>query len=66
VIAGLPQGWTFEQTVHFLQTGIKPGGGLAGPPMPEFRFNRYDAFAVATYLHQRGRKKNAERPRTFR
>ncbi len=49
-IAGLPRGWTFDQTVHFLETGIMPGGGHAGPPMPPFRFNHYDARAIATYL----------------
>ena len=49
-IAGMPQGWSFDQTVHFLETGIRPGGSHAGPPMPAFRFNAYDARSVATYL----------------
>lgn len=49
-IARLPQGWSLKQTVHFLETGVMPGGGHAGPPMPEFRFNHYDATAIATYL----------------
>jgi len=49
-IAGLPVGWSFEQTVHFLETGWMPGGIRAGPPTPPFRFNHYDARAIATYL----------------
>jgi mono/diheme cytochrome c family protein len=49
-IAGLPAGWTFDQTVDFLETGLMPGGGHAGPPMPQFRFKGYDATAIATYL----------------
>lgn len=49
-IAGLPTGWTFNQTVHFLETGVTPSGGHARPPMPEFRFNAHDARAIATYL----------------
>ncbi|MGH8273987.1 MAG: c-type cytochrome [Gammaproteobacteria bacterium] len=49
-IAGLPQGWSFDQAVHFLETGVTPGGGQAGPPMPQFRFNAQDARAIATYL----------------
>ncbi|MGH8426677.1 MAG: hypothetical protein ACRES7_01675 [Gammaproteobacteria bacterium] len=49
-IAGLPQGWGFDQTVHFLETGLTPDGGQAGPSMPDFRFNTWDARAIATYL----------------
>ncbi len=49
-IAGLPQGWTLKETVHFLETGLTPGGAYAGPPMPEFRFNARDAHAIAAYL----------------
>lgn len=49
-IAGLPPGWSFAQTVHFLETGIMPGGGQAGPPMPAFRFDERDARAIAAYL----------------
>lgn len=56
-IAGLPAGWTFDQTVHFLQTGVTPGGGHAGPPMPAFRFNARDASAIATYLQSLPRAK---------
>ncbi len=60
-IAGLPQGWTFDQAVHFLETGLMPGGGHAGPPMPEFRFNRYDASAIATYLQSLRRPEEDEK-----
>lgn len=49
-IAGLPKGWSYDQTVHFLETRVMPGGGFAGPPMPAFRFNRYDARSIAIYL----------------
>ncbi|MGH8225227.1 MAG: c-type cytochrome [Gammaproteobacteria bacterium] len=49
-IAGLPYDWTLDQTAHFLETGLAPGGGHAGPPMPEFRFNARDALAIAVYL----------------
>jgi mono/diheme cytochrome c family protein len=49
-IAGMPAGWSEEQLVTFLETGQKPGGALAGPPMPVFRFNHEDAEAVAAYL----------------
>ncbi len=56
-IAGLPQGWNFDQTVHFLQTGVTPSGGHAGPPMPAFRFNAADARAIATYLQSLPRAK---------
>jgi len=49
-IAGLPMGWSFGQTVHFLETGIRPDGSHAGPPMPPFRFDENDARAIATYL----------------
>jgi len=49
-IAGLPVGWSFVQTVHFLETGTRPDGSQANPPMPPFRFNAHDARAIATYL----------------
>lgn len=49
-IAGLPQGWSLEQTMLFLETGVTPGGGHAAPPMPQFRFNAWDAHAIAAYL----------------
>lgn len=49
-IAGLPTGWTFGQTVHFLETGVMPGGGYAGLPTPAFRVDRGDPRAITTYL----------------
>lgn len=48
-IAGLP-GFTDEQAVRFLTTGIGPSGKPAGPPMPAFRFNKQDAAAIVAYL----------------
>jgi mono/diheme cytochrome c family protein len=54
-LAGLPAGFTEEQTVHFLMTGERPHGRPAAlPPMPEYRLNREDAHAVASYLHSLG------------
>jgi mono/diheme cytochrome c family protein len=51
-IAGLPAGFTEEDTVHFLMTGERPNGRPDPlPPMPPYRLNREDAEAVAAYLH---------------
>jgi len=49
-IAGLPNGWTKEHMATFLETGKKPGGAEAAPPMPRYRLNPADAKAVAEYL----------------
>lgn len=49
-IAGVPNGWTKQHLTHFLETGEKPGGAMAGPPMPAYRFNHEDAAAAAEYL----------------
>lgn len=49
-IAGLPKGWTEEQLTAFLETGQKPGGPMAGPPMPAFRLTHEDAVAAAAYI----------------
>jgi mono/diheme cytochrome c family protein len=50
-IAGLPAGFTAEQTVHFLMTGERPNGRPAPlPPMPPYRMDRRDAEAVTAYL----------------
>ena len=38
-IAGLPGGWTEDDLVRFLQTGVTPTGRTAQPPMPPFRMN---------------------------
>ncbi len=48
-IAGLP-GWTDEQAVKFMMTGIAYNDLPARPPMPAFRFNREDATAIVAYL----------------
>jgi mono/diheme cytochrome c family protein len=50
-IAGLPGGWTDDDLVRFLQTGVTPIGRTAQPPMPPFRMNEEDARAVAAYLN---------------
>jgi hypothetical protein len=50
-IAGLPPGFTEEETVRFLMTGERPNGRPAAlPPMPPYRFNRADAEAITAYL----------------
>lgn len=48
-IAGLPT-LTHAQAVEFLMTGERPGKPRVTPPMPEYRFNRADAEAIAAYL----------------
>ena len=48
-IAGL-RFWTEEQSVKFLETGIKPDGAYANSPMPAYRLARDDAVAVVKYL----------------
>jgi mono/diheme cytochrome c family protein len=48
-IAGLP-GFTEEQALKFLETGIDVTGKPAMPPMPQYRFNSDDARAVLAYL----------------
>jgi mono/diheme cytochrome c family protein len=48
-IAGLPT-LTQEQAVHFLMTGERPGKPRVTPPMPEYRFSRADAEAIAAFL----------------
>lgn len=49
-IAGMPAGWSEEQLRAFLETGQKPGGAMAAPPMPAYRFSPEDARAVSAYL----------------
>ena len=50
-IARLPGGgWTQEQFIRFLETGVRPNGTRPRHPMPPFRMNRADAEAIATYL----------------
>jgi mono/diheme cytochrome c family protein len=48
-IAGLPT-LTHDQAVHFLMTGERPGKPTITPPMPEYRFSKADAEAIAGYL----------------
>ena len=48
-IAGLP-GWTDEQAVKFLMTGLAYNDLPARPPMPSYRFNQEDAEAIVAYL----------------
>jgi mono/diheme cytochrome c family protein len=55
-IAGLPPGYTEEQFIAFLQTGVRPDGSRPLPPMPAFRFNEADARAVAAYIRTMPKK----------
>lgn len=48
-LAGL-DGWSDQQIVKFLTTGIDRDGKHPRLPMPEYRFNSTDAKAVAAYL----------------
>ena len=48
-IAGLPS-LTDDQALHFLTTGVLPGGRLPRPPMPPYRFTTEDARDVIAYL----------------
>lgn len=48
-IAGLP-GYTDEQALTFLQTGVTATSTHPRPPMPPYRFSREDAEAVLAYL----------------
>jgi mono/diheme cytochrome c family protein len=48
-LAGL-EGWTDQQAVKFLTTGIDKDGKNPRPPMPEYRFNRDDAASIVAYL----------------
>jgi mono/diheme cytochrome c family protein len=52
-IAGLPT-LTRDQAVHFLMTGERPGKPTVTPPMPEYRFSKADAEAMAAYLKSLG------------
>jgi cytochrome c553 len=49
-LAGLPGHYTEAQLVTFLQTGKRPDGSLARPPMPPYRMSADDAKSVAAYL----------------
>lgn len=49
-LSGGPAGYTDEQFAAFLQTGVRPDGSQARPPMPQFRLNEDDARAVVAYI----------------
>ena len=49
-LAGLPGNYTEAQLAAFLQTGKRPDGSMARPPMPPYRMSASDAQAVAAYL----------------
>jgi cytochrome c553 len=49
-IAGIPEHYTEEQFIAFLQTGVRPDGSHPRPPMPPYRLNEEDARAVAAYI----------------
>lgn len=49
-ISGLPPHYTEAQAITFLESGKRPDGSYARPPMPPYRFNHSDAVAVAAYL----------------
>jgi len=49
-IAGIPEGYSEAQFVHFLQTGERPSGAPVMAPMPPYRLNDSDARAVAAYI----------------
>lgn len=49
-IAGIPEHFTEEQFISFLQTGVRPDGSHPRPPMPGYRLNEEDARAVAAYI----------------
>jgi mono/diheme cytochrome c family protein len=48
-IASLP-GWTVEDAMRLLQTGMSATGYAPRPPMPPFRMTQEDAAAVVAYL----------------
>jgi mono/diheme cytochrome c family protein len=66
-IAGL-DGWTDQQAIKFLTTGVDKDGNRPRPPMPEYRFNQADAADVVAYLRSlkqpgTGERKEATRER---
>src|SRR5438067_10553850 len=48
-IAGLP-GWSREQAIRFLETGVTPNGIQPRRPMPQYRIRHDDAVAMVAYL----------------
>ncbi|MGE0740194.1 MAG: cytochrome c [Hyphomonadaceae bacterium] len=51
-LAGLPAGYSEDQFISFLQTGVRPDGSQTLPPMPHYRLNEDDARAIAAYIAQ--------------
>lgn len=49
-LAGIPANFTQEQFTAFVQTGVRPDGTHARPPMPPYRLNDDDARAVTAYI----------------
>ena len=49
-LAGLPTHYTAAQMAAFLQTGQRPDGTMAKPPMPPYRLSKADAWSVVRYL----------------
>lgn len=49
-LAGLPDGYDADQFARFLQTGERSVGGMALPPMPQYRITEEDARAVTAYI----------------
>lgn len=49
-LAGLPGHYSEAALAAFLETGTRPDGSHAGPPMPPYRFSRPDAEAIVAYL----------------
>ena len=49
-LAGLPDDYDADQCAHFLHSGEKSTGGMALPPMPQFRLNPDDARAATAYI----------------
>ncbi len=49
-LAGIPANYSEEQFIAFLQTGVRPDGSHARPPMPPYRLNEADARAVSAYI----------------
>lgn len=43
-------GYTNDQAVKFLMTGVRPSGAPPLPPMPAYRFDEKDAKAIVAYL----------------
>ncbi len=48
-IAGM-EGYTDEQAIKFLTTGVKKDGKQPMPPMPPYRMSKADAESVLAYL----------------